>query len=82
MKEFGELLSIEKGKYFAGLSKIQNGKKALYRVKYTAYFYNSSQQEIGLIGSDNPFTYIKETHTKSEMVKFLKESGYDNFTVD
>jgi hypothetical protein len=82
MCKFGELLRIRKGKYFAGISKIQLGRKALQRIQYTALFYDPKEKVLGFIGSNKPFTFSKTTHTKGAMKRFLNENGYTDFIIE
>lgn len=77
----GELLSVKKGRYFAGISKSAPGRKALYRTLYEARFYNSSNKVVAWLGSDKPCSTIATTHSKATMTKFLIENGYKDFEI-
>lgn len=76
----GILLRVWKGKYSGGKSSITS--KQLKRTYYEATFYKDGEQIKGYIGSDKPFTFEHTEYTKANIRKFLKENGYDNFTVE
>jgi hypothetical protein len=71
---YGNLVCVKKSKKYCGKSQITN--KALYRVLYVVYFCKEDEKTLGFIDGKT-FTFDKSFNKKSNMIKFLKQGGYN-----